>query len=259
LDIRKYQILALSLFLFYGVTALQFQISVVQIALILITILGWQFVFDRLYKKNFNYRSALISGLSICLLVRTNESMLYIVITFVTVAGKFLVKYKGKHIFNPTVLSICLSLIILKNYVWVSLGQWDKREVLLFFVVSLGGFIIYKVRSSLVSYIFLLSYYALFLSRALYLGDPLAIFIHNLKNFSLLLFAFYMISDPKTIPKNKIAKILFALMTAAITFVLQFTFYERYALFYALFITSCIVPVLDKLLDGQTFQWSEFG
>ena len=48
------------------------------------------------------------------------------------------------------------------------------------------------------------------LGRALWLGEPLAIPLHRLESGALLLFTFFMISDPKTTPDSRAGRILFA-------------------------------------------------
>jgi hypothetical protein len=47
-----------------------------------------------------------ISGLSLCLLLRTNDVALAIVAAIVAVSSKFLLKVNGKHLFNPTNIAI---------------------------------------------------------------------------------------------------------------------------------------------------------
>ena len=52
---------------------------------------------------------------------------------------------------------------------------------------------------------------ALLVARAVWLGDPLAIPLHQLQSGSLLIFAFFMISDPRTAPDSRLGRFLFAL------------------------------------------------
>ena len=61
---------------------------------------------------------------------------------------------------------------------------------------------------------FLVFYLALVVGRSLWLGEPLAIPLHRLQSGALLLFAFFMISDPKTTPDSRAGRILFAALVA---------------------------------------------
>src|SRR2546428_12982572 len=72
-DPRLYQISVLSLLLAYGLFRLGFDVTAAQIAVTLGAALGAQYACSRLWRlAGFEPKSALISGLSLCLLLRTN-------------------------------------------------------------------------------------------------------------------------------------------------------------------------------------------
>src|SRR6187549_1560104 len=102
-DPRLYQIGVLSGLLVYGMAWLDFEITVPRAALLLFTVLATQAIGDRLDgPRSPNWKSALISGLSLCLLLRTNRPALAVLGAVLAIAGKFLVRVRGKHLFNPT-------------------------------------------------------------------------------------------------------------------------------------------------------------
>ena len=72
-DPRLYQIAVLFSLLAYGMGWLGFDITVERASLLLGTVLLTQAVGDRLSRIPWNWKSALISGLSLCLLCRTNQ------------------------------------------------------------------------------------------------------------------------------------------------------------------------------------------
>src|SRR5260370_727897 len=73
-DARAYQIAALAGLLAYGMAGLAFEVSIARVGLLLATALATQYVGGRLASlPRFDPRSALISGLSLCLLLRTNS------------------------------------------------------------------------------------------------------------------------------------------------------------------------------------------
>ena len=73
MDPRLYQIATLASLLVYGMGWLDFDITPARAALLLATVLATQAVGDRLEGRPANGKSALISGLSLCLLLRTNR------------------------------------------------------------------------------------------------------------------------------------------------------------------------------------------
>ena len=104
------------------------------------------------------------------------------------------------------------------------------------------------------------SYIAILLARALYLGDPVAIPMKQMQSGALLLFTFFMITDPKTTPDRRSARMLFAVLVAAAGAWLQFAYYMPHGLMYALFFASPLVPLLDRLFPRDRpdvrFEWS---
>ena len=69
-----------------------------------------QYACTRLWRlPAFDPRSALISGLSLCLLLRANSVWLVVLTAVVTIASKFVIRWRGKHIFNPTNFGIVAS------------------------------------------------------------------------------------------------------------------------------------------------------
>ena len=57
-------------------------------------------------------------------------------------------------------------------------------------------------------------YILLQVSRAVRLGDPLSIPLHQLQNGAFLLFTFFMISGPKTTPDSRLGRLVFASLVA---------------------------------------------
>ena len=134
-DSRLYQIGTLAALLVYGIGWLDFDITPVRAALIVATALGTQKICDRLSGSRVPFastsRSALISGLSLCLLLRTNAAVLACLAAVIAIAGKFLIRIRGKHVFNPTNGGI-VAMLLLTNQVWVSPGQWGAAAFFAF-------------------------------------------------------------------------------------------------------------------------------
>ena len=104
-DPRHYQIAVLTALLAYGLTRLDFEVAGPQAVAMLATALLSQYLFTLLClpaKAAFDPRSALISGLSLCLLLRTNSLDLALAAAMITIASKFVLRIQGKHLFNPT-------------------------------------------------------------------------------------------------------------------------------------------------------------
>jgi enediyne biosynthesis protein E5 len=255
-DPRYYQIAVLSSLLIYGVGWLEFDIGWSQIVVSLGIALLTQYACSEIFRlPSFDPRSPLISGLSLCLLLRTDSLLLAFLTAVVTIVSKFVLKRGQKHIFNPTNFGI-IAMIFLTNQVWVSPAQWGSKLYFAFFIACAGGMVIYRAARSDVTYAFLLAYVGILFGRAFWLGDPWAIPLKQLQSGSLLLFAFYMISDPKTTPDSQIGRILFAILVAAGAAYVQFGLYRTNGLLWSLALCSMLTPIIDRLLPGTKYEWT---
>src|SRR4051812_25237819 len=142
--------------------------------------------------------------------------------------------------------------------VWISPGQWGTSLWLVALVAFLAILVLQRARRGDIALFFLASYAALLLARALWLGDPLAIPLHQLQSGSLLIFAFFMISDPKTSPDSRLGRFLFAAAVALAGYGLAFSMQMRPALI-ALIALSPLVCLIDRLVPAQRFSWAGPG
>src|SRR5207253_10730275 len=166
-----------------------------------------------------------------------------------------LLSYHERPIFTPTNFGI-IALMLLPNQVWLSPAQWGSKLYSAFLISCAGGIVIYRAARSDVSYAFVISYAAILFGRALWLGDPWAIPIKQLQSGALLLFTFYMISDPKTTPDSRTGRILFALLVAAGTAYIQFGLYRTNGLLWSLALFSLLTPLIDRFLPGIKYEWN---
>ncbi len=254
-DPRHYQILSLMTLLCFGVLEFEFSVTVARVITILTTVLLTQFYCSRFYGlPNVEYRSALISGLSLSLLMRTSSEFIAVAVAVITILSKFTIRFRGKHVFNPTNFGIA-SAILLGAPVWISPGQWGSTPLIFFLVICLGSSVVFRAKRSDVTFAFLAFHAGFLLVRAITLGDPLVIPFHQLENGALLIFAFFMISDPKTIPNSRGARIFYAFLVAALGYYIRFKLFNPNALLYALVFLSPIVPLIDLLFPGNRYEW----
>lgn len=256
-DPRCYQIAVLTTLLGIGVLILDFGIRWQNAVAILLTAQAVQYLGTRLAGlPRFDPMSALITSLSLTLLLRTDFVILAVAAAAIAIGSKFLVRVKGKHVFNPANVAL-VSLMLLSDHAWVSSGQWGSAALGAFGLACLGFLVLTRARRAETTIAFLLIYGALLLGRALWLGDPLSIPVHQLQNGALLIFAFFMISDPKTTPNVAIGRVLFAAIVASVAFTIQFIFYQPNGPILALILAAPFVPVIDALLQGTHYRWEK--
>ncbi len=255
-DPRLYQIAVLGLLVCYGVVVLDFGIHWYNALAIGATALSVQWAGTRLASlPSFDPRSPMISALSLMLLLRTDDVLLAMAAAAIAIGSKFLIRFNGKHMFNPANVAI-VTMLWLSDRVWISTGQWGNGAIGAFALACLGFIVLTRAKRAETTITFLLAYAALLLGRALWLGDPLQIPLHHLQNGALLIFAFFMISDPKTTPNTAAGRIVYAMIVASIAFTIQFLFYQPNGPILALIMSAPLVPLIDFLKRGRNYEWS---
>jgi len=256
-DPRLYQIATLVGLLGYGIWWLDLEVQPPTAVAIIASALATQLACTRLAGRGqFDPRSALISGLSLCLLLRTGSLGLAVLAAVVAIASKFTLRVRGKHVFNPTNFAL-VALMLVAQEVWVSPGQWGSGIVFAFLLASAGGLVVNRAARADITLAFLVCYSGLLVGRSIWLGEPLAIPMHRLENGALVLFSFFMISDPRTTPDSRLGRILFAALVALGAYTVQFWLFRTNGLLWSLATCSLVVPLIDRLLPGARYQWQE--
>jgi Na+-transporting NADH:ubiquinone oxidoreductase subunit NqrB len=253
-DPRLYQIGALTLLLLYGIFALGFDITLLRSVLLVGTAIATQALCARIKGIAFDPRSAAISGLSLSLLLRSESLMLLLAGAVIAVASKFVIRIRGKHIFNPTNIAIVV-LMLMSRHVWVSPGQWGNVAFFGFLIACIGGLVVNRAARSDVTYAFIVAWSALVIGRSLWVGEPLTIPFHRLESGALLLFTFFMISDPKTTPDSRTGRILFASLVALGGWYINYRLFRTNGILWSLAAAALLVPIIDVLLPAARYQW----
>jgi Na+-transporting NADH:ubiquinone oxidoreductase subunit NqrB len=253
-DPRLYQIGALTLLLLYGIFALSFDITVFRAAILVGTALATQSICSRIRGIAFDPRSAAISGLSLALLLRSESIALLIAGAVIAVGSKFVVRINGKHVFNPTNGAI-VALLLLSSRVWVSPGQWGNVAFFGFLITCIGGLVVNRAARSDVTYAFIVFWSALVIGRSFWVGEPLTIPFHRLESGALLLFTFFMISDPKTTPDSRAGRILFAAVVAFGGWYINYRLFRTNGILWSLAGAAVLVPLIDLVLPATRYSW----
>jgi enediyne biosynthesis protein E5 len=256
LDPRWWQIGTLTALLLYGLTRLDFDVTPARAALIVSTALLTQWIGGRLTRlSKFDPLSALISALSLCLLLRTSEPWVASLASVIAIGSKFVIRIRGKHVFNPTNFALIATMVLTRR-AWVSPGQWGNLAFFAFLIACAGGLVVNRAARSDVTFAFLGSYAALLFARMTWLGQRAAVPIHQMESGALLLFSFFMISDPRTTPNSRPGRILFGVLAAIGALFVSFVLYRPNGLLWSLVALSPLVPLIDRLWPGRRYTWS---
>lgn len=274
-DIRDYQILFLSLFLILGIGTRDWTLRPELIAVAIATCLTTQCILSLVKRRQetgdgdqktgenvspspipspLNMRSALITGLGLSLLLRADHWTTIAFAAVCAIASKFCLQVNHKHVFNPANFGIIAALVFTGD-AWVSPGQWGEEWWYGLLFAGAGGMILKRVGRWDTTTAFLGAYSLLEAVRNLWLGWTWDVYLHRLMSGSLLLFALFMVTDPRSIPNAKIGRIVWAVGIAMVTFVLRNYFFLPTAVFWALFIFAPLTILFDFLCQAPRFSW----
>lgn len=267
-DIRDYQILYLSLFLILGIGTRDWTLKPSMIIVAIATSLATQWLLTLIinscstaddfkdFEHKTNIRSPLITSLGISLLLRADYPTTMMFAAAIAIASKFVFKIGDKHFFNPANFGI-ISALVLTSDAWVSPGQWGEDWWYGMLFVGTGGMILHRVGRWDTTAAFLGFYALLEAVRNLWLNWTWDVYWHRLMSGSLLLFALFMVTDPRSIPNSRIGRVAWAACIALVTFILRNNFYLSTAVFWALFALAPLTVLFDTVWKASRFKWSE--
>lgn len=255
-DARYLQIAYLSCFLCYGIAQLHWEIQGQNFLSTLVVAVLTQIIGAKITKQPLSsVKSALITVLGITLLMRSESYLIYALAAFIAIASKFIIRFNGKHIINPGNFGI-IAVILLTGQAWISPGQWGNTASLLFLIGAAGMMVVLKVGRMDLALPFLLAYAGLEYYRVvMYQGWPMDFFWHKLLNGSLMLFTFFMITDPKSTPSHWAGRVIFSLSIAYLAYYLGNFKFVIGAPIWALFFLSPLTILLDKIFKSNNFEW----
>jgi Na+-transporting NADH:ubiquinone oxidoreductase subunit NqrB len=265
-DARFDQILFLLLFLGVGIATRDWTLHLGMIGAAIATCLIAQAIaewaicrrsadspFDWTHLKS-KLPSALITSLGLSLLLRADHYSTIFLASVLAISSKFLLRVQDKHVFNPGNFGMIGALLLTPD-AWVSPGQWGAGGWYVLLFVGTGGLVLQKVGRWDTTAAFLGTYAGLEAVRNLWLGWTWDVWAHRLMSGSLLLFALFMITDPRTIPNARIARLIWAAAIAVLTFVLRNVYFLPTALIWALFALAPLSFVLDACFPADRFTW----
>ncbi|HEY9597195.1 MAG TPA: RnfABCDGE type electron transport complex subunit D, partial [Cyanophyceae cyanobacterium] len=273
-DPRDYQILFLSTFLILGIGARDWTLRLDLILVVMVTCLLTQWIAISIWSKAketilnplvkvpndsekpdsslafsrnlTSLKSAMITALGLSLLLRADDYKTMVLAGCFAILSKFVFQIQGKHFFNPANFGIVVALLLTQD-AWVSPGQWGEDWWYALLFAGTGGIVLKRVGRWDTTAAFLGIYALLEAMRTLWLGWTWDVFCHRLMSGSLLLFALFMITDPRSIPNARMGRIIWAGCIAIVAFILRDRFFVSTAVFWALFALSPLSLLLDTI------------
>lgn len=267
-----------------GLTILNFQVSIPQILTCILL--------SAVIEATVTYRrehilvwpaSAIQTGVSVAFIFRVGGTQhgdywsfrgihLFVLVVVLSLLPKYLIRRNGRHIFNPSNIGLAWALLLIgpsyafsEHLWWAPLGA---PVLVAMAVIFCGAFwVLRQVKMIPTSLTFLGTFFALIgifaltgrSYSALWHDGPVGGSFYWLTialSPELLIFVFFMITDPQTAPKLPTARIIYAVATAAVAagliYVQPTEFGIKVAILSSLLLTCAFVPTMERL--GQRIQ-----
>lgn len=188
--------------------------------------------------------SAYITGISVGILIRSTSIWPYIITSVLSIMSKYILKYKGRHLWNPSNFGISWMLFMAPLDVAGLSIQWGSNFLGLAVIWVLGLAIVYRAKRFHVTIAYVISFVILAYVRSLIVGDSFLAEVSPLTGPMYQLFIFFMITDPGTSVSTRKGRIIVVILVALVEFVLRLNSFI-YAPFYALFLVGPIAKYID--------------
>lgn len=161
-------------------------------------------------------QSAYISGVSLSLLVRPAGGLMwpFAVGAFLSIASKYVLRYRGKHLWNPSNLGLSLLVLLAPNKVALLSHELGNDVLANVVIWTVGLLIASRAKVLHITITYASSFIALALLRSVIVGTPVLAELAPITGPMYQLLVFFMMTDPPTTVSTKRGRILVAILIA---------------------------------------------
>jgi Na+-translocating ferredoxin:NAD+ oxidoreductase RnfD subunit len=206
--------------------------------------------------KVVNLQSAYISGLSLTLLTKPQGGVLWPFVAggFLAIASKYVLQYRNNHLWNPTNFAITVLLLAAPNRISVLSHQWGNDLATNLVIWCFGLVIVARVRVLHITLSYVASFLLFNALRSVLLGQPVLPEIAPITGPMYQLFVFFMITDPRTVVRDRRWQVVVAVIVAFVETTIRFASDQAWTLptafnaapaFVALFMVGPVAKIID--------------
>jgi hypothetical protein len=266
-----------------GQTVLGFRLSVAQILICLLTGALIEFIVAFFKDSAIMWpASGLLTGNSTAFILRTPGTLhgqwwsthaiwIFVGVVAISMASKYLIRWRGRHIFNPSNLGLVIAFVALgpkftepQDLWWIPPGPW---LIVTYAVLVVGGLLIAWELRLLGLELAFMAGFAAFTAVALALvPDHCMVASWHVAPMcgrelwqilvtspELLVFGLFMIPDPRTVPDGPVARVAFGILVAILAVLLigptTLEFWTKTAILASLVIACALRFALTRFLS----------
>jgi Na+-transporting NADH:ubiquinone oxidoreductase subunit NqrB len=194
--------------------------------------------------------SAYITGISVGILLRSPFLWPYVLCAFISIASKYVLRFRGRHLWNPSNLGVSLILFLAPETVSLLSVQWGNVVAPMVVIWLLGSVIVWRVGRFPLSATYVASFLLFSFVRAAVTGIPWVAAVAPITGPMYQLFIFFMVTDPKVTVRPMWAQCLVVFLVAFVELILRLN-EVVYAPFYALCVVGPSALLVEMWLDAR--------
>jgi enediyne biosynthesis protein E5 len=194
--------------------------------------------------------SAYITGISVGILIRSPAFWPYALCSAISITSKYVLRVKGRHIWNPSNFGISVMLFLAADTVATLSIQWGNYLLPLLVIWVLGCVIVWRVRRLHITATYVVSFLAFAFLRSWMTGSPWQSEVAPITGPMYQLFVFFMVTDPKTTVRSKTGQCVVVFLVAVAEMLLRLR-QIVYAPFYALFLVGPAALLIEMWIDSR--------
>jgi len=266
-----------------GQTVLGFRLSVAQILICMATGALIEFVVTFFKDSAIMWpASGLLTGNSTAFILRTPGTLhgqwwsthgiwIFVGVVAISMASKYLIRWRGRHIFNPSNLGLVIAFVALgpkftepQDLWWIPLGPW---LIVTYAVLVVGGLLIaWELRLFGLELAFMAGFAAFTAVALALVPDHCMVASWHVAPMcgrelwqilvtspELLVFGLFMIPDPRTVPDGPVARVAFGIVVAILAVLLigptTLEFWTKTAILASLVIACALRFALARFLS----------
>jgi enediyne biosynthesis protein E5 len=213
--------------------------------------IGTELLLSRIFFGKWpNIASAYISGISVGILLRSPAFWPYAVCGIVSITSKYVLRVKGRHIWNPSNFGISVMLFLAAETVGGLSIQWGNYLLPMLVIWVLGSVVIWRLKRFHITGTYVASFLVFAMLRSYLTGSPWLAEVAPITGPMYQLFIFFMITDPKTTVRSKTGQCGVVFVVAFVEMILRLN-QVVYAPFYALFFVGPTAMLVEIWLDSR--------
>ncbi|HEY1802046.1 MAG TPA: hypothetical protein VGG46_14040 [Terriglobales bacterium] len=219
--------------------------------LAIVTAIALEMILGKLFYGKFPHpASAYITGISVGILLRSPAFWPYALCAAISIMSKYVLRIKGRHIWNPSNFGISVIVLMAPAIVSVLGIQWGNFLLPMIIIWILGSVIIWRLHRFHITGIYVVSFIAFAFLRSWMTGSPWQSEVAPITGPMYQLFIFFMITDPKTTVRSTKWQCIVVVIIALVEMFMRLD-QIVYAPFYALFIVGPIAMLVEIWLDAR--------